>query len=564
MYKKTRCQLVANLISICFPVVFAVLFCQMMQDKVFGNESGTEAESVNQSDRIKISVRRGPILDRNGKILADSKRVTSLFVGPTVVNNKNEVAAKLADILRVDPTRLLDLISDKNGYVRIKKALTKMEVDEINRLKLNGVYTTYEYNRFYPCKELLSHVIGMVDVNGNGIGGIEKAYEKYMKFENEYLELGEGGLRSQISDINSSDIQSHNGFGIKLTIDKVIQQYVEEEIEYTYNGSEPLSIMAIVMKVSTGEILAMANRPTFDPNNFGRFPAAFRRNRCITDFFEPGSIMKPLIVGALFNNGLISPEDEIDCHNGTYKIGSRVLRDVHPYDKLTVADVVIRSSNIGMVQLTAMIEKWKLYTYLTDLQFGDKFSLKLPGQSGGKLRPFSNWTSDNVMSLAMGYEITVTPLQLVNAFCCIANGGDLLQPTIVKTMVTNDGEEIVEEYNVPNVIRQVMTLSDTRDLLNPILVDAVNKGTGRMARLNEYQVAGKTGTARKLGGYIDSRKKIVASFVGYAPAENPEICVLVMVDEPKGTYYGGSIVAPVVSNIIKRALDYHHGLAPES
>ncbi len=564
MYKETRCQLVANMMSICLQVVFAVLVCQMVQEKLFGNESGTEAVSVDQSDVIKFSVRRGPILDRNGKILADSKRVCSLFVGPMVAKDKNEVAAKLAEILRVDPARLLKLIDGNKGFVRIKKALTKMEQDEINRLKLTGVYTIYEYNRFYPCKELLSHVIGMTDINGNGVGGIEKAYDRKLKFKNDYLKLGEGGLRSQISDINNSDMQLHDGFGIKLTIDKVVQQYVEEEIEYTFNACESLSIMAIVMKVATGEILAMANRPTFDPNNFGRFPAAFRRNRCVTDFFEPGSIMKPLIVGALFNNGLVVPEDEINCYNGTYRVGNRVLRDVHSYDKLTVADVIVRSSNIGMVQLAAMIEKWKLYTYLTDLQFGNKFNLKLPGQASGNLRLFSTWTNDSVMSLAMGYEITVTPLQLVNAFCCIANGGDLLQPTIVKAIVTNDGEEIVEENNALNVIKQVMTLNDTRGMLNPILVDAVNNGTGRMANLEEYQVAGKTGSARKLGGYIDSRKKIVASFVGYAPAENPEICVLVMVDETKGNCYGGTVAAPVVRNIIKRTLDYHYGLVPES
>ena len=274
--------------------------------------------------------------------------------------------------------------------------------------------------------------------------------------------------------------------------------------------------------------------------------------------------MKPLIVGALLNHSLVSPDDEIFCHNGVYKMGRRILHDSHGYGNLSVADIVVKSSNIGMAKLAAKLDTEILYSYLNNMQFGGRFDLKLPGQTNGILRPLSSWTSYSVASIAMGHEIAITPLQFVNAFSSIANGGKLFQPSIVKAIVSNDGGKIEQEFNSPILIREVMSRSVARDMLNPILVDVVKDGTGKRAKIDEYQVAGKTGTAQKLVNNVYSHEKYLGSFVAYAPAESPEICVLVMLDEPKGAYYGGTVAAPLVKAILKKTLDYHNGLVPES
>ncbi len=559
-----RHKLIATIMGICLLVVFAVLIFQMARIQIFGHDKYKKLAEKQQSDTIELPARRGPILDRNGKILADSMRVHSVFADPLFIKDKHETASKLSEVLDLDPLKVSDLINKKRRFVWIKRRLSEVEWIAIERLKLKGIHSRFEYKRVYPNNELLSHVIGITDIDGNGIEGIEKVYDEILKGESGFHEVEKDGLRRQIININNASVQPRDGSGVRLTIDKVVQQYVEEEVEAAFVSRTPQSIMAVVMKTSTGEILAMANRPTFNPNNFSKYPASVRRNRSITDCYEPGSIMKPLIVGALFNHSLVSPDDEIFCHNGTYRMGRRLLHDSHPYGNLTVANVVVKSSNIGMAQLAAKLDTKTLHSYLSSMQFGAKFNINLPGQTNGILRPLSTWTSYSVASIAMGHEIAVTPLQFVNAFCSIANGGKLLQPTIVKAIVTNDGEKVEKEFNVPVVIREVMTRSVACDMLTPILVNVVNNGTGKKAQLDDYQVAGKTGTAQKMDGKVYSHEKYVGSFVAYAPAESPEICVLVMVDEPKGAYYGGTVAAPIVKNILKRALDYHNGLVPES
>ena len=331
-----------------------------------------------------------------------------------------------------------------------------------------------------------------------------------------------------------------------------------------FNEREPQSVTAIVMDIATGEVLAMANRPTFNPNNFSDYPASFRRNRAITDSYEPGSIIKPIIVSSLFSHHLALPDEEIFCHNGIYKMGSRVLHDAHSYGNLTVSDVVVKSSNIGMAKLGGRLGKEKLYNCLSSFKFGQKLGIQLPGEVGGILHPLSSWTSYSVPSISMGHEIAMTPLQFITAFCSIANGGYLLQPTIISAITTNNGKTIIKKMGTPKVLARVMSSAVARDMINPILVRVVNEGTGKRARLDEYQLAGKTGTSQKIDENGYSHSKFIGSFVAYAPADNPKVCVLVMVNEPKGKYYGGKVAAPVVRNILKKTLDYQNGIVPGS
>lgn len=558
-------KLIVNIMGICLLVVFVVLLFQMARIQLFDHEKYARLATSQQVETITIPARRGPILDRNGNKLADSIRVNSVFADPLRIKDKHLAALKLAETLDCDQAEILRLLNKKKRFVWIKRKISNIEEIGIDRLKLKGVYTKYEYDRLYPNGELSSHVIGITDIDGIGIEGAELSFNDLLKGEDGYLVVEKDGLQRQITNINSVGIQPADGSGVMLTIDSVIQQYVENEIEEVFQKRKPRAVIAVVMETSTGEILAMANRPTFNPNHFSEYPASFRRNRSITDCYEPGSIMKPLIVGALLNNSLVSPEDEIFCHNGTYRMNNgRVLHDSHGYGNLTVSDIVVKSSNIGMAQLATKIDELKLYKYLTDMKFGCKFNLRMPGEIAGILRPASSWTSYTVPSIAMGHEIAVTPLQFVNAFAAIANGGNLLKPTIFKAITTNDGKTILKKVKTPVLIKRVMSPDVARNKLNPILVKVIDEGTGKRAKLDSYKVAGKTGTAQKQDAKGYSQTKYLGSFVAYAPANAPEICVIVMVDEPKGEYYGGTVAAPVVKNIIKKTLDYRNGFAPAS
>lgn len=552
-----RHKLLANVIGISLLVVFAALAFQLGMIQLFHHNRYEKMAKSQHFKRIEIPARRGPIFDRNGNKLAESIRVSSVCADPWEVSDKYPTASKLADILGMDESEVFKLLDKDKRFVWIKRRITDIEEIEINRCKLKGIYTRYEYKRLYPMDELASHVVGITDIDGNGLEGIELAFDNLLRGTNGYMVVEKDGLQRHITNINNIEVQPEHGSGILLTIDKVIQQYVEEEIDRAFIKHLPKSITAIVMVPSTGEILAMANHPTFNPNNFTRSPSSSRRNRAVTDCFEPGSLIKPVIVSALFKHGLAMPEDSFFCYNGEYRMGRRVLHDTHGYGNLTVSEIVAKSSNIGMAQIGAILGPKRLYGHLRDTGFGEKLNIELPGEIEGILRPLNSWTSYSVPSISMGQEISATPLQLINAFCCIANGGIRIQPTIVAGLTTNDGKTITHRAKLPKVIKRVLSHGICRDKVNPILVRVVNEGTGKAAVLSNYQVAGKTGTSQKLdNNQTYSHTRFISSFIGYAPAESPIICVLVVVDEPKGEYYGGTVAAPIVKNILENSIDY--------
>ncbi|MGR3220541.1 MAG: peptidoglycan D,D-transpeptidase FtsI family protein [Candidatus Anammoxibacter sp.] len=557
-----RHKLIANIMAVCMFVLFAALIFQMFRIQILGHDKYALMAQSQQMARIEIPARRGPILDRNGNILANSIRVSSVFADPSQVDDKYEYAGKLSKLLDIEASKILKLLQKRKRFVWIKRKISNIEDIGIHRLKLKGVYTRYEYDRLYQNEELMSHVLGITDIDGNGLEGVEYAFDETLQGKNGYVLVGKDGLQRHITNVNSVGVQPSDGLGVMLTIDSEIQKYVEEEIEAVFNEREPLSVTAIVMDVVTGEVLAMANRPTYNPNNFTAFPASSRRNRAITDCYEPGSIIKPLIMASLFSHNLALPDEEIFCHNGVYKMGNRVLHDSHKYGNLSVADVVVKSSNIGMAKLGVRLGKENLYNWLKALKFGRKLGIQLPGEIGGILHPLSSWTSYSVPSISMGHEIAMTPLQFITAFCSIANGGYLLQPTVISAITTNNGKTVIKDMGTPKILASVMSSKVARDMINPILVRVVNEGTGKRARLDEYQLAGKTGTSQKLGAHGYSHTKFIGSFVAYAPADNPKVCVLVMVNEPKGKYYGGTVAAPVVRNILKKTLDYQNGILP--
>jgi cell division protein FtsI (penicillin-binding protein 3) len=485
-------------------------------------------------------------------------QVNSVFADPTEIENISKTTSQLSKTLKLNPTKLNKLLSKNKRFVWIKRKISDDEFNSLTKLSLKGIYTKHEYQRFYPNKKLCSHILGFTSIDENGLEGIELSFDKVLAGKAGYKLIARDALQRQIITPDTEIQFPRHGDNVMLTIDTNIQRFAEEELKIAFEKWKPASITAIVMDPMNGEILAMANCPDYDPNHFRKFPADSRRNFAITDFYEPGSLIKPIIVSGILEKGLITPDDVIFCNNGLCEIDGRVLHDAHGYGNLSVSEIITYSSNIGMAKLGMRMGKENMYEYLSKYKFGERFGIELPGEAGGIFRPLKQWSNKyTLVSISMGHEIAVTPLQFITTFCCIPNGGLLLRPKIVKSIIGNDNKT-KEKFQTPQIEKRTMSSNVARNIVNPILMKVVTEGTGKNSLLSEYEVAGKTGTSQKTyssGQY--SHEKYVGSFIGYAPARNPRICVLVMVNEPQnGAYYGGTVAAPVVKEIIKQSLFY--------
>ncbi len=539
-------------------VVYLGLALQLGRIQILEHDKYQRLADKQHYKRVEIPAHRGSILDRNGKILAHSIKTSSIYADPTEIEDKVRVAEELARALGLPVARVRKALDRDKRFVWIKRQVSKREVQAVEELDLAGVGIQQESRRSYPCGKLLSHVLGFVDIDERGLEGIELAFNRQLSGRPGYRVITRDALQRPIFDTENPLVSPIHGDSVILTVDIALQHILEEELDKAVEQWKPHSATAIAMNPATGEILALSNRPTFDPNLFTLSSADQRRNRAITDSYEPGSMMKPLVVCGILRRGLVSPKDVFFCNNGVYRIGRRTLHDVHPYGYLTVEEIVIHSSNIGMSKLAAIDGSKSLYEDLRLFGLGQPTGIGLPGEVGGTLRHYKKWTSYSIASLAMGYEIAVTPLQMVRAFCAVANGGTLLKPRIVMAIADAKGKTIKKRFG-REPLHLVLNRKMAREVVTPILTRVVDEGTGRRAALEGYKVAGKTGTSKKINpggkGYGDAG--YISSFIAYAPADRPRICVLVMVNEPHGgAYYGGTVAAPVVREIIKRSLNY--------
>ncbi len=552
-------------IGIILVIAYSALGVQLVRIQLFDHEKYSKMAELQHNKRIELTAHRGPILDCKGRKLAESLVLYSVFADPSEVQDKARTAHLLAKTLRLDAPRVLKLLEKEKKFVWIKRKITEDEAAEIKKLNLQGVGCREETNRFYPNGMLCSQVVGFVDIDGKGLGGIELAFDNILSSEGGYRLLQRDACQRYLSTLEEKTQPPRHGDGVMLTIDAVIQTIVEDELRKAYETYKPISAIAVVMVPFTGEILAMANLPSYDPNFFWRYSSDEWRNRAVTDCYEPGSLLKPVIASGALEYGLAAPEDVFFCHNGVFKVGKRTLHDVHEYGRLTLAEILIKSSNIGMAKVGMLMGQEKLYHNLRKFGFGEKTNVELPGENSGMVRPLRAWSYYSVTSVPMGHEIAVTPLQILTAFCAIANGGELLRPRIVRAITESDGKKIKKEFTEPVKIRRAISSTVANDTMTPILSRAVKEGTGKKVDMPEYEVAGKTGTAQKVlpGGRGYTASKYISSFIGYAPANHPEICVLVMLDEPRsGAYYGGTVAAPSVREIIRRTLDYM-GVKPQ-
>jgi len=449
----------------------------------------------------------------------------------------------------------------------------KEDVDEatyrrIQDLKIDGVYGNYKHSRLYPNEALASHVLGYVNKEGKACMGIELMADYYLRGQDGWRESERDGRRREMPQFRSVEFMAREGLSVELSIDRVIQDRVEEEIKMIMKEYSPVSVSIIVSEPVTGEILAMANGPSFDPNFYNDSPLANHRNRCLTDLYEPGSTFKIIPVGAALNEKILKVEDIIDCSISRYQLGKKSLRlpkDHHPLGKISLHQVVEKSSNRGAAQVGLRLGPERLYSYSRAFGFGERTNLGLVGERKGTLHKPENWDGLTITRLPMGHAVSVTPMQVHGSMCVVANGGILMKPSLIRRVFDDEAKTVIPFK--PQAVRRVID-EEVADQLAQMLVAVVGpKGTARSAMISGFQVAGKTGTTQKIidGKYSSSHH--VASFSGFFPADNPKAVITVVVDEPKMKKgrlgYGGSVAGPSFKNIASRLISYF-GIQPKS
>jgi cell division protein FtsI/penicillin-binding protein 2 len=437
--------------------------------------------------------------------------------------------------------------------------------EELAGARLRGVMCEPEPRRFYPNEDRLGHVLGFLNHEGRGIQGVEMMMEPYLRGEDGFIYTERDRTGREIVAYRGHERPAKHGMTVELTIDMALQDIVERELDAAYHQLNPQMMTAVFVRPRTGEILAMATRPAFNPNKPGEAAIETTKNRAIIDMVEPGSTFKIVVISAALEQKAVTPESMFHCENGSFAYAGKILRDVHGYGSMSVHDIMVKSSNIGCAKIAMHLGADTFYEYIRRFGFGERTGLGLPGEIPGLVRPRHSWTGLSITRVPMGHEIAVTPLQIAMAMSVIANGGNMMLPQIVRSVRDGDGREVVAFS--PEILRRVVS-EDTAAKVSASLVDVVGeRGTARLASIPGFAVAGKTGTAQRVdpkGGYAAG--KYVVSFAGYFPAENPEVVGIVLVDDartPGGRNYGGTVAAPIFSRI-GEAMARHLELVPDS
>ncbi|MFH1857595.1 MAG: penicillin-binding transpeptidase domain-containing protein, partial [Candidatus Omnitrophota bacterium] len=399
-----------------------------------------------------------------------------------------------------------------------------------------------------------SHLLGIVDIDNNGLEGVERHYNQLLQGRDGFRQVLRDARHRALPSLGLRYQKPVDGLTLVLTIDEVIQNIAERELEEAYRKWHARGATIVVLDPQTGDILALANRPTYNPNQPNVSSEDFRRNRAITDLFEPGSVFKIVTAAAALEEGVFDEDDKIFCENGAYHISNHILHDVHPYGTLTFREVIEKSSNIGTVKVAKQLGPKRLYQYICAFGFGRKTGIDLPGEIPGMVHPPEKWWSTSIANIPIGQGIGITVIQLASAMGAIANGGRWVKPHVLKEVLNSDGSVVKSYRSVPE---RIVLREKNAARLREILSGVVGRGTGKLAKLKGYCAGGKTGTSQKLdanGRYSSSAH--IASFVGFAPVQNPRIVVAVMVDEPHPAYYGGVVAAPVFKEVSEQVLRY--------
>jgi cell division protein FtsI (penicillin-binding protein 3) len=523
-----------------------------------------------QQEAIETSPTRGPLLDREERELARTIDTTSVFIAPDEFDkNENQAVAEIgctAEILSSVLGRtqkdlfnqIMEARSSGRRFLWIARRIAPEQAQLLETIDLAGVHTRKEPRRFYPNGPLAAHLLGYVGLDGNGLAGIEQVYNERISGEPGKLFL-EKDSRGRAYE--STEISGRPGQTIILTIDQSIQYQAETALTAAISQSGAKAGTAIVLEPHTGEILALANAPTFDPNDVGATTPAERANWALQNFYEPGSTFKVVAFSAAIEKGLAKPDDHIDCQMGSITIAKRVIHDHHSFGNLTIAEALAKSSNVAAIKLGLRVGDPTMYDYITRFGFGSRTGIELPGETAGMVHPLRRWLPSSIGSIAIGQEVGVTPLQMAAAFGALANDGVRIAPHLIREIRNAAGATV---YRPTPEQRRVIS-KETAGALRGMLEGVTLNGTAKKAQLDGYTAAGKTGTAQKIDTKTKtySKTKFVASFVGFAPVNNPAVVIVVVIDEPGGSYHGGEVAAPVFRQIAEQILP-EMGVIPDT
>lgn len=555
---RRRVMVAAALLGLGFFIIAGRLFnLQVLRAEEFAQLADRQHQKT-----LAVEAGRGAIYDRSGKILAINMEVPSVFGAPKYVSDPQATAAQLNQVLKTDVQQLESKLKSGRDFVWLARRLEPERAEGLQGLSLNGIGVIPEGRRFYPKGAMLSHVLGFANIDNHGQEGLERRYDAQLRGERGHLVVERDAFGGAVFPKELNYVAPSPGKDLVLTIDEVVQYVAEQELDEVVTRTRAASGVVIVVEPKTGAILALAVRPTFDPNA-PKGDANLWRNRAINDAYEPGSTFKLIAAAAALEEKLVSPDELIYGEDGAFVVENTVVHDHHKNGWMTFAQVLQKSSNIGMIKVAQRLGPDRLARYVSAFGFGQKTDVDLSGEQRGLAKEPQAWGRRTLASIAMGQEIGVTPMQLVMAVSAIANGGSLMRPYVVSEVRTPAGEPVAR---FEPVVRRRPVSEETARVMTDILRGVtLPGGTGTLAAVPGYDVAGKTGTAQKAdlltGGY--SATRMVSSFVGFLPADDPKLCILVMVDEPQTAHWGGTVAAPVFQRIAAQAVR-HLGILPKA
>ncbi len=566
----------ASIVSCAIAFAFCVLLGRLFYLHVWEQQSLLEHVSNNRKMVKVVEARRGNIVDARGNLLATTRTAYDIGVDPQSIREEDHVKlVELARILEKPLAEIEEKIETKTQkgsehakevrlirWAALAKDVDEATYDAVKALGIKGVYGNSKFSRAYPSGQLASHVLGYVNKEETPVTGIERFFDYYLRGQDGWRETERDGKRREMAQFREREVDPTDGLNVELSIDQMVQHIVEGEIRKLAEQYDPNGISVIVSEPATGAILAMANYPTYDPNEFyntQKYPIDWQRNRALTDVYEPGSTFKIVSASAVLNEGLVHPGDMFQTGVSRVSYKGRTLRlpsDSHTHEELSMHDIVVKSSNRGVAHFGMMLGDHRMYNYAAAFGFGETTGCDLGGEVSGTLHQVKDWDGLTITRLPMGHALSATPIQVHSAMSVIANKGVLMEPLLTKRIFDASGDDVIRF--TPKAKRRVVS-TEVAEIMCQMLADVVGKeGTARRAAIENYMVAGKTGTTQKIVNGQYSNRHHVASFSGFLPADNPSLVITVVVDDPqlRGTGYGGSVAAPAFRNIAEACIAY--------
>ena len=546
------------LILIFVVLIFGALVFRLVNLQVINSDELSYFAKRQQTNTQTVKADRGFIYDRNDVLLVYNRNDYSFYVDLRMLpaSEKDKLAKVFSRVMGKSKRHYSNLLKVKGKTICLEKKVSFEKSLDLFEYKNPAFFHVEDPVSVFQYGSLASHILGYVDDDYKGVNGISKSFDDVLRGKDGFRMVERNAMGEIISISEKQTRPSVPGDDIYLTIDKRYQAIVEEELKQSLKLTSGESASCIIMNPNTGEILAMANIGDYDPNKFWQYDDFERKNRTITDSYEPGSTFKVITLAALIEEKACNEAERINVENGVYKFRNNYIRDTHKFESLTVREIVEESSNIGIAKLVQRISDEKYYQYVRSFGFGTFTSISLPGEVIGKLVALDKWSKLTKTYMSFGYNISVTPLQITNAFCAIVNGGILYHPQIIKRQVDKNGNTI-KEYS-PVIVRRVIS-EKTSERMRSLLLGAVEKGTGKEAKIESLAIGGKTGTSKVIVEGKYSNSDFYSSFIGFYPANNPSMVCYVLIHKPKGQYYGGLVSAPVFKNILTRIYELEKG-----